>query len=117
MSDEIELDPPDYSAAYSDENFWEKCKKFLRKAGKTVLIPALTLKYCAEDPETPKHIKATIYGALGYFISPIDAIPDITPMIGFSDDLGVITMTVASVAMHIKPEHKERAREKVEKWL
>ena len=58
MSDEIELDPPDYSAAYSDENFWEKCKKFLRKAGKTVLVPALTLKYCAEDPDTPKHIKA-----------------------------------------------------------
>jgi uncharacterized membrane protein YkvA (DUF1232 family) len=34
--------------------------------------------------------KAIIVGALLYFINPFDLIPDITPVLGFVDDMGVI---------------------------
>lgn len=106
-----------YQDEYSDEGFWEKVKKFAKAAGETVLEPALKMYYCAQDSDTPAWAKTTVYGALGYFISPIDAIPDVTPVIGYTDDLGVLTVAVAAIAAHIKPEHKEKAGETLKSWL
>jgi len=102
---------------YSDEGFWDKIKKYARVAGEGVLEPALKLYYSARDPETPAWAKTTVYGALGYFISPIDAIPDVTPVVGLSDDLGVLVAATAAVAAHIKEEHSEKAKETVRQWL
>ena len=55
-------------------------------------------------------------GALAYFISPIDAIPDPIPVIGFTDDLGVLIGAVATIAMHITPKEKKKAAEK-RRWI
>jgi len=107
----------DYNEQYSDEGFWDKLKKFARTAGEPVLEPALKLYYAARDKDTPTWAKTTIYGALGYFISPLDAIPDLTPIVGFADDLGVLAMAVATVAAHIKPEHAEMAKQKLKQWF
>ena len=74
------------------------------------------LYYVAKDDETPASAKALIFGALGYFISPIDLIPDITPVIGFGDDLAVLTATIATVIASIKEEHKQKAKEQMKKW-
>ena len=98
-------------------NLWEKISKFAKSAGKEVVEKALILFYAASDPDTPKKAKAIIFSALGYFILPLDAIPDITPILGFSDDLGAIVLALATVAAHIKPEHRMAAREKVVKWF
>ena len=67
-----------YSDKYSEESFWQKVGKFALVAGKKVIEIALTLYYCLKDPDTPKRAKATITGALGYFIWPLDAIPDLS---------------------------------------
>ena len=80
----------DYSTQYSDDGFWGKVKAYAKVAGKGVLEPALKMYYSATDPDTPRWAKTTIYGALGYFISPIDAIPDLLPVLGYTDDLGVL---------------------------
>ncbi|WP_444676797.1 YkvA family protein [Halomonas sp. E19] len=64
---------------YSDTGFWNKIRHSAGKASSRTLEPALKMYYSAQDPSTPRWAKATIYGALGYFISPIDAIPDLTP--------------------------------------
>ncbi len=112
-----EISTEGYEDAYSDSAFWGKVKKYAKKAGVAVLEPALILYYCLKDPDTPSSIKATILGALGYFISPIDFIPDFTPLIGYSDDLGVLVATVTLVAKHIKPEHKAAAKETMQAWF
>lgn len=67
--------------------------------------------YAAHGPNTPTWAKATIYGALGYFISPIDAIPDLVPVVGYSDDLGVLALTVATCTAYITPEVKAQAKQ------
>ena len=102
---------------YSNSNFWSKCTQFAKQAGKKILEPALKLYYSAQDPDTPLWAKSTIYGALGYFISPLDAIPDFTPVIGYSDDLGVLTLAVATVAAYIKKEHGRMARKQLKTWF
>jgi len=107
----------DYSKNYSEEGLWEKISQFAKSAGKEVIEKALILYFAASDPDTPKKAKAIIFSALGYFILPLDAIPDFTPVLGFSDDLGAIALALATVAAHIKPEHKEKAKRKVSEWF
>jgi uncharacterized membrane protein YkvA (DUF1232 family) len=106
-----------FEATYSESNFWEKLTGFAKVAGSEVVEKALWLYYAYKSPETPIKAKAIILGALGYFISPIDAIPDILPVIGYSDDLGVLVAAVAAVAMYISPEIKSQASSKMNDWF
>ena len=92
-------------------------KKFALKAGKDVLTLVFTLYHCLKDADTPKWAKTVIIGAIGYFIAPIDALPDITPLIGYTDDLGALAGALAAVAAHVKPSHKKKAKEQVEKLI
>ena len=67
--------------------------------------------FCARDPATPRRVRLTLLAALGYFVLPIDAIPDIMPLIGFTDDAAVIAAAIAAVAGSITIEHRERAKQ------
>ena len=106
-----------YQHHYNESDFWAKISKYARIAGSRVLEPALKLFYAARDPDTPTWAKRTMYGALGYFIAPIDAIPDLAPMLGYSDDLGILVAAVAVVASHIKQEHELKAKATLQRWL
>lgn len=117
MSEKESDDPSDYSVHYSQESFWEKAARVVLKAGRGTVGTALTLYYCLQDSDTPSWAKATIIGALGYFIFPVDAIPDVIPVVGFADDAAVIGAAFAAVVAHIKEEHKQRAKEQIDIWL
>ncbi|UJS23682.1 YkvA family protein [Thiothrix winogradskyi] len=105
------------SDQYSDEGFWGKVKNYAKAAGERVLEPALKLYYAANDGDTPAWAKTTIFGALGYFIFPIDVIPDIAPVVGYTDDLGVLAAAIAATAVHIKNEHTEKAKAILTQWF
>jgi len=66
--------------------------------------------YCAIDPEVPFRVRATLLAALAYFVTPVDAIPDFLPGVGFTDDATVLLGAITLVAAHIAPRHRERAR-------
>ncbi|SEI48104.1 Uncharacterized membrane protein YkvA, DUF1232 family [Allopseudospirillum japonicum] len=106
-----------YQQSYSEAGFWDKAKTYAVKAGDQVLAPALTLYYAARDPQTPTWAKSTMYGALGYFILPVDAIPDLAPAIGYTDDLGVLVAACVTVAAHITKEHQALAQAKLAQWF
>ncbi|MEN9866966.1 MAG: hypothetical protein RL748_2556 [Pseudomonadota bacterium] len=102
---------------FSDDSFWSKVKKFAITAGREVIEKALWLYYAAQNPQTPLWAKTTIYAALGYFISPLDAIPDITPIVGYGDDLTILAAAVATVATYITNDVKELATQKLKDWF
>lgn len=102
---------------YSDSSFWEKLKGYAKTAGLEVVEKALFLYYAAQKPETPIWAKTTVYGALAYFISPVDAIPDVIPVVGYADDLGVLVAAVTSIAIYIDSEVKAQAQVKLEDWF
>ena len=102
---------------YSDSSFWEKVKGFAKTAGKEVIEKALYLYYAAQRSETPAWAKTIIYSALAYFILPIDAIPDFTPVVGYSDDLGALAAAVAAVSMYITEDVKSKAKQKLSDWF
>lgn len=107
----------EYGKKYSEDSFWEKVKKYAKDAGESVISPALKMYYALLDTDTPVWAKTTIVGALGYFISPIDAIPDIMPVVGYSDDLGVLAAALAVVSASIKDEHVRKAKEILKRWF
>lgn len=95
---------------FHDPGFWKKIKRVAAKLTRDGLEHALMLYYAAQQPETPKWAKATVYGALAYFVLPIDSIPDITPVVGYSDDLLILTAAVTTIAAHINDEVRRLAR-------
>ncbi len=104
-----------YRRAYSEEGFWYTLRRFAVGAGRELSEKALMLYYAARRPETPTWARATIYGALGYFIAPLDAIVDITPGIGYSDDLGVLALAFVTVTRYIDDGVRNRARRTVDR--
>lgn len=103
------------AAEFDRKSFWDKMASAARKAGREAVEMALKLYYALLDPDTPLWAKSIVVGSLGYFVNPIDAIPDILVPIGYTDDLGVLTAAVAAIAAHIKPEHAEKAQDWVER--
>ena len=106
-----------YKDDYNESDFWDKIKKYGKTAGAKVVYNALKLYYAAVSKETPVGIKALIYGALGYFIFPVDLVPDVIPVVGFADDLGALTTAIASASAYITPTIKAQAKEKLEDWF
>lgn len=107
----------EYSEAYNDGSFWQKVTSYALAAGREVIEKALTLYFCLQDSDTPLWAKSIIVGTLGYFIVPLDAIPDLTLLVGYGDDLGALALALAMVAAHIKSEHREMAQERLRLWF
>ena len=116
-NDQPEKSDDRYLREYSPEGFWSKLKHYAKAAGEEVVCKSLQLYYAAQEPQTPRWAKATIYAALGYFICPIDAIPDLTPLVGYADDLGVLAAAIATVTLYVTPAIRERARRKSREWF
>lgn len=89
-------------------SFWSKLR---RVAGRIPFAEdAVAMYYCALDPATPLRVRATLFGALAYFVVPTDVIPDFIAGLGFTDDASVIAAALALVAGHVRDSHRERAR-------
>ena len=66
--------------------------------------------YCAVDAGTPLYVKAMLMGAIAYFITPTDVIPDFIAGLGYTDDAAVLMAAIRAVGSSLKPVHRERAR-------
>ncbi|MBM4346102.1 MAG: DUF1232 domain-containing protein [Deltaproteobacteria bacterium] len=88
-----------------------------KTAGREAIGMALTLYFAMKDPEVPVWAKSVIVGALGYFIFPIDVIPDVMVPIGYTDDVGVMAAALTMVAVHVTAETKAMAAAKLAEWF
>ncbi|WEF51820.1 YkvA family protein [[Pseudomonas] carboxydohydrogena] len=90
------------------ESFW---KKLRRGAGKLPFAEDLIAAYyCAFDRETPRHVQVALLGAIAYFVLPFDFVPDMLPVLGFTDDAAVLATAIRLVSGHITSEHRQAAR-------
>lgn len=106
-----------YSLFFSQNKLLEKVQQNARQAGLKVIYAALLLFYTFKKKETPLFAKNIIIGVLGYFIAPIDALPDLTPIIGYTDDIGVLMFGLVSLACYIDLEVREKAKKQLRKWF
>jgi uncharacterized membrane protein YkvA (DUF1232 family) len=101
--------------AYVRRGFWKKARRFA--ATLPFAEDLLAAYYCAFDRETPRHVQAALLGALAYFVLPFDVIPDMMPVLGFTDDAAVLATALKLVASHIHPEHRAAAKRAIERGL
>jgi uncharacterized membrane protein YkvA (DUF1232 family) len=102
---------------FSQGSFWRKLRSYARVAGREVVEKALLLYYVLQSPQVPTWARTVVVGALGYFVLPADAVPDLLPGIGFVDDLGAMAAALGVVIAHITPEIRAQARRKMREWF
>lgn len=106
-----------YRHYFSDERFWAKLRNQARKAGIKIVYTALLLFYAYRRKETPTWARSIILGVLGYFLAPIDLIPDLTPILGYTDDLGVLAFGLVTIAAYVNEEVRQKARGRLNQWF
>ena len=89
----------------------------LKTLGVKLTYSALLLYYAYERKDTPQWARNIILGSLAYLVSPFDAIPDLTPFLGFTDDLGVLSFGLVTIACYIDNTVRENAKMKVHKYF
>jgi len=102
-----------YGGSYSEESLWDKLKGGAKKAGANLIYDVLQLFYVAQNPNVPMKIRAAMVAPLGYFISPVDLIPDLVPIVGYSDDAAVIAMAIGIAHLYINDEIRQKAQDKL----
>ncbi len=102
---------------FNEISFWEKVKKVAKKAGLKVIYVALLLYYVMVAKSTSITDRALICGALAYFVSPIDILPDFLPCIGFADDLIILLFVLGLIKYNITDEIKDQAKTKLGEWF
>jgi uncharacterized membrane protein YkvA (DUF1232 family) len=106
-----------YAVFFSESSFWNTVQSYAKKIGVQSLYSSLLLFYAFKRKETPTWAKNIIIGVLGYLIAPIDLIPDLTPFIGYTDDLGVLGIGLVAIASYINDSVKLQAKTKLKVWF
>jgi uncharacterized membrane protein YkvA (DUF1232 family) len=106
-----------YRNRFSEIKMWQKLKNSAKQAGLKSVYTILLLYYAYKRSETPSWAKNIIIGVIGYFIAPIDAIPDLTPFFGYTDDIGILSFGLVTIACYVNEDVKENARQKLHKWF
>lgn len=117
MSPKIPQNIEKYNSHYSESGLWSKIKSVAKKVGSKTIYMVLLLHYVLKSPDVSIKEKTKIYGALGYFILPIDLIPDAIPFVGYSDDITALASILHSVWKNVTPEIKQQAQQKLKDWF
>ena len=110
----LNLEP--YEKEYSEKRLWNKIKSVAKTAGEKIVYMVLLLYYALQSPDISIKERTMIIGALGYFILPVDLIPDAMPAFGFADDAAVL-MALIKMITCINATVKAQAREKLTEWF
>lgn len=113
--DPDEIIPPESFERRSERvrrSFWAT---FRRAAARLPFAEEVVAAYyCAFDAATPMRVRAMLLAALAYFVLPLDALPDLMPLVGFTDDVSVLAATIAMLRSHITERHRLAARRAIE---
>ena len=106
-----------YSNMFTQGEFFEKISRIAKRAGAKLVYVALVLFYTMQSNKVSVKDKAIIIGALGYLISPLDAVPDAIPIMGLADDLGVLAFVLKKVWGDVSDDVRSKAMSKLDKWF
>lgn len=91
-------------------NLIQYIEQKITQLGGQLVYAALLLYYAYLREDTSPWAKRIIIGAFAYLLNPIDAIPDLSPFIGYTDDFGILSFALVNVACYINQEVRENAR-------
>ncbi|MBU0551257.1 DUF1232 domain-containing protein [Myxococcota bacterium] len=92
-------------------------KQIAIDAGRALIGNAVLLWLASTNNKTPAWAKAIAVSGLIYLINPFDAIPDPTPIIGYGDDAGILTVALAQIAAYIDAQTRAQAADLLRRWF
>ena len=99
-----------YEQHYNESSFLDKVTKYGKLIGINALYKAVQLWFVMQKPDVPATTKAVIMGALGYLIAPLDFLPDLMPVLGYTDDFVAITFALIKVQGYIDEEVERKSK-------
>src|SRR5436190_21425182 len=75
--------------------FWIKFKQVVAKL--PFAEDLLAAYYCAFEKQTPRHVQAAQLGAVAYFILLFEFIPDMQPVLVFTDEDALLATEISLV--------------------
>ncbi len=106
-----------YSPEFSEKGLWRKLLRYARRAGQKTVYMVLLMFFAYRRKDTPAWARNIIIGTLGYFLAPFDAIPDLSPIIGYTDDIGVLSFGLVTIAAYVNEDVRAKARAKLNAWF
>lgn len=106
-----------YKNWFKDQSIGKGLLGIAKKAGIKVIYAALLMYFAYRRPDTPTWAKRIVIGVLGYLLAPIDLIPDLSPIIGFTDDLSFLMLGLVTIAGYVNKEVKADSRLQLKKWF
>ncbi|MDE5887063.1 MAG: DUF1232 domain-containing protein [Muribaculaceae bacterium] len=105
-----------FSDKFNQSDLMKKITDVAKKAGCTPIYYALLLYYALSDGEVPLSKKLIVAAALGYFITPLDFIPDLLPA-GLADDGAILLYALNQIRPYIHEGTEKKARAKLHEWF
>ena len=84
-------------------------ERFISRMSLKSIYVILLLFYAYQQSSVPKWAKNIILGSFAYFVNPFDSIPDLTPFLGMTDDMGVLLFGLSTIACYINEEVRQKA--------
>lgn len=116
-ADLIVCDAEVYKNEYSEEKFLDKLGRVARRIGSKAVFPLLVLFYSTLDKSIPIKTRVTVLAALGYFICPLDILPDALPVLGFTDDMAAVTFVLRQIWNNLNRDTVDKARRQLRRWF
>lgn len=110
-------EPTGPAPQYREASLWSKLARHAGDAGRQAVEKALQLHYAARRPDTPAWARRTAYGALAYFIMPLDSVPDWLVAVGYTDDLAALALAVSTLSAYIDEDVRQQARARLTQWF
>ena len=92
---------------------WDKLKRWaeaLKKDG-------LTLWFCCQHRDMPWLPKILAIAVVGYFLSPIDLIPDFIPVLGYLDELILLPLSIYFILKLVPDPVLTECRAQAAAWI
>ncbi len=106
-----------YQRAFSESKLTRKITSGAKQIGVQSVYMALLLLFAYKRKDTPSWAKKVVLGALGYLIAPLDLLPDLSPFVGYTDDLGILSFGLVTIAAYVDEEVRGKARGQLQRWF
>ena len=92
---------------------WQRIKSWAH----TLKNDGMTLWFCCRHPQMPWLAKIFALLVVGYFLSPIDLIPDFIPVLGYLDELILLPSCIYLILRMVPPAVLTEARAQATQWI
>ena len=106
-----------YEKYFSESDLLAKIGKVGKTIGATILYPVLLLFNLLKSNEVNLKEKAMIIGTLGYFILPVDLLPDAIVGAGYTDDAAALMGTLTALASCFTEDMQLTSKQQLKKLL